>query len=455
MPLRVLGVVVVGDLDRDAALARLVAHDAGHDPVGHQPRLPGDGDDRADVALAVGPVAPEPGAGTTGCRRWGRRRRVRARWRWWRACAGGIRSARERRMKRPPRSRPRSSRRSISRRSASATPGRSPASTSCAPRSAGRCPRRACRREQVVEELARGAAPGLVASPGPRYFGFVTGGALPAALAADWLTSAWDQNSFSARLLARRRGGRGGRVRLAARLLGLPAECGVGLTTGAQMANVTGLAAARHALLARAGWDVEERGLQRRAAAHGVRRRGGARDAVAGAAAARARARARRGRAGRRPGRDARRRARRPAPSTARRSCARRRATSTPARSTRSRRSPPPRASTARGCTSTAPSACGPPRARALAHLVAGRRRLPTRGRPTATSGSTSPTTAASSRSATPPPTPPRSTAGRGNTSLRKRIQFDLYYITHWTPLLDIRILWMTGPARLVNRNAY
>src|SRR6476469_3473787 len=51
--------------------------------------------------------------------------------------------------------------------------------------------------EQVVEELARGAEPGLVASPGPRYFGFVIGGVLPAALAADWLTTAWNKKAFS------------------------------------------------------------------------------------------------------------------------------------------------------------------------------------------------------------------------------------------------------------------
>ena len=114
---------------------------------------------------------------------------------------------------------------------------------------------------QVVEELARGAAPGLVASPGPRYFGFVTGGALPAALAADWLASAWDQNSFSAVSSPAASVVEEIACGWLLDVLGLPADCGVGLTTGAQMANVTGLAAARHTLLARAGWDVEEQGL--------------------------------------------------------------------------------------------------------------------------------------------------------------------------------------------------
>ena len=115
--------------------------------------------------------------------------------------------------------------------------------------------------EQVVEELARGAAPGLVASPGPRYFGFVTGGAVPAALAADWLASAWDQNAFSAVSSPAASVVEEVACGWLLELLGLPPESGIGLTTGAQMANVTGLAAARHALLARAGWDVEEQGL--------------------------------------------------------------------------------------------------------------------------------------------------------------------------------------------------
>ena len=115
--------------------------------------------------------------------------------------------------------------------------------------------------ERVVEELAAAADPGLVAMPSGRYFGFVIGGSLPAALGADWLTSAWDQNpglyavSPAAAVVEE----------IAAawilELLGLPAGAGVGFVTGCQMAHVTALAAARHALLARTGWDAGELGL--------------------------------------------------------------------------------------------------------------------------------------------------------------------------------------------------
>jgi glutamate/tyrosine decarboxylase-like PLP-dependent enzyme len=115
--------------------------------------------------------------------------------------------------------------------------------------------------EQVLSELARDAGPGLVGSAGPRYFGFVTGGSLPAALGADWLASAWDQNGFSAVSSPAASVIEEVACGWLLDLLGLPGDAGAGLTTGAQMANVTALAAARHALLTRAGWDVEERGL--------------------------------------------------------------------------------------------------------------------------------------------------------------------------------------------------
>jgi len=113
----------------------------------------------------------------------------------------------------------------------------------------------------VLEDLARDADGGLVAQPGPRYFGFVTGGSLPAALGADWLASAWDQNSAlhvmspAAATIEEVAG------RWCLELLGLPPGASVGFTTGATMANATCLAAARHAVLARAGWDVERDGL--------------------------------------------------------------------------------------------------------------------------------------------------------------------------------------------------
>ena len=113
----------------------------------------------------------------------------------------------------------------------------------------------------VVESLAAAAEGGLIASAGPRYFGFVIGGGLPAALGADWLTSAWDQNAGlyaigPAAAVAEEVAGA-----WLADLFGLPAGVSVGYTTGATMASFTGLAAGRHELLRRAGWDVERDGL--------------------------------------------------------------------------------------------------------------------------------------------------------------------------------------------------
>jgi glutamate/tyrosine decarboxylase-like PLP-dependent enzyme len=114
---------------------------------------------------------------------------------------------------------------------------------------------------EVIADLAAGVEPGLVASPGGRYFGFVIGGTEPAAIAADWLTSVWDQNAGlfvccpSSAVVEEVTG-----VWLG-ELLGLPAGVGFGLVTGCQMAHVTALAAARHGVFDRAGWDVGERGL--------------------------------------------------------------------------------------------------------------------------------------------------------------------------------------------------
>jgi glutamate/tyrosine decarboxylase-like PLP-dependent enzyme len=115
---------------------------------------------------------------------------------------------------------------------------------------------------QVLDGLVEAADPGLVASAGPRYFGFVVGGALPVALAADWLVSAWDQNAGLYVL-----GPAAAVVEDVAAawlkdLLRLPSGSSCGFVTGAQMANVAGLAAGRSAVLRDAGWDVEDRGLQ-------------------------------------------------------------------------------------------------------------------------------------------------------------------------------------------------
>jgi len=114
---------------------------------------------------------------------------------------------------------------------------------------------------EVVRAVAEAAEPGIVATGSPRYFGFVIGGALPAAVAADWLATVWDQNAGltvggpPAAVVEEVAG------RWVLDLLGLPRDASFGFVTGCQMAHVTALAAARHHVLAKMGWDVERDGL--------------------------------------------------------------------------------------------------------------------------------------------------------------------------------------------------
>nr|WP_221375178.1 aminotransferase class V-fold PLP-dependent enzyme [Actinoplanes polyasparticus] len=115
--------------------------------------------------------------------------------------------------------------------------------------------------ERVVAELIAAAEPGIMASSSGRFFGFVVGGATPAALAADWLTSAWDQNAGLYVL-----GPAASVVEETAAtwlldVLGLPARASVGYVTGGQMANFTALAIAVREVLRRDGWDVDADGL--------------------------------------------------------------------------------------------------------------------------------------------------------------------------------------------------
>jgi glutamate/tyrosine decarboxylase-like PLP-dependent enzyme len=115
---------------------------------------------------------------------------------------------------------------------------------------------------QVIAELIEAAEPGLMAMPAGRFFGFVIGGALPAPLAADWLTSTWDQNA--ALIGPTPSAGVVEEVALAwlRELLGLPDGVSAGFVTGGQMAQMTALAAARQHVLAAAGWDLLRDGLQ-------------------------------------------------------------------------------------------------------------------------------------------------------------------------------------------------
>lgn len=115
--------------------------------------------------------------------------------------------------------------------------------------------------EQVITELVRDVDGGLLGSAGGRFFGWVIGGAVPAALAADWLTATWDQNgalyatSPAAAVVEEVAGA------WLKDILRLPAHASFALVSGCQMAHATCLAAARHALLAERDWDVEQRGL--------------------------------------------------------------------------------------------------------------------------------------------------------------------------------------------------
>jgi glutamate/tyrosine decarboxylase-like PLP-dependent enzyme len=110
----------------------------------------------------------------------------------------------------------------------------------------------------LLDELG---SPATVASTGGRYFGFVTGGTLPAALAANWLAGAWDQNAAFRAMSPVSTALEEVVLEWLRELLNLPSACCGGFVTGATMANLTCLAAARHALLQRAGWNVEEDGL--------------------------------------------------------------------------------------------------------------------------------------------------------------------------------------------------
>jgi glutamate/tyrosine decarboxylase-like PLP-dependent enzyme len=125
----------------------------------------------------------------------------------------------------------------------------------------GPLPEHSLEPRQVIADLATAAEPGVVASGSGRFFGFVVGGTMPAALAADWLASTWDQNAGlyvlgpSASVVEEVVG------EWLAELLGLPAGVSVGYVTGGQMANFTGLAIALQEVLRRSGWNLATDGL--------------------------------------------------------------------------------------------------------------------------------------------------------------------------------------------------
>ena len=115
--------------------------------------------------------------------------------------------------------------------------------------------------ELVIALLDEAGSPATVATAGPRFFGFVIGGSQPVAVAANWLAAAWDQNAHSFTMSPVAATLEQVAQRWLVELFGLPSSTVAGFVSGATMANLTALAAARHAVLARVGWDVEARGL--------------------------------------------------------------------------------------------------------------------------------------------------------------------------------------------------
>jgi len=128
-------------------------------------------------------------------------------------------------------------------------------------RALGDLPDGPARLEEVMDELVAAAAPGLMASAGPRYYGFVIGGSLDAALVADVLTSGWDQCAYNVALSPAAIAFEDVAGIWLKQLLGLPASASVGFATGCQSANTIGLAVGRWHVLDRVGWNVARDGL--------------------------------------------------------------------------------------------------------------------------------------------------------------------------------------------------
>lgn len=122
-------------------------------------------------------------------------------------------------------------------------------------------PQQPCDPTETIALLDRVVSPATMAMAGPRFFGFVIGGALPVAVAANWLAAAWDQNAALYEVTPGVARLEEVALRWLTALFDLPPSSGAGFVSGATVANFTALAAARHAVLARAGWNVEADGL--------------------------------------------------------------------------------------------------------------------------------------------------------------------------------------------------